>query len=247
MNLRKRLAKMSYIKGGIKEAVRFLRREPPITSGEFNLTELPALLGKDNPIILDIGCNDGSHTRGFLKLFKNSKVYAFEPDPRAQDRFRYNVQDDRANLFSLAISDTNGEIDFHMSNGTPSPDWEEKLPKGWDLSGSIRNPKKHLDVHPWCTFDESIKVQSKTLDTWRDEQGIEVIDLIWADVQGAEVDLIKGGKKALCKTRFFYTEYCNQELYEGQISLRKILNLLPDFKVLYRFSSDVLLKNKRWD
>lgn len=226
---------------------RLLRWEPPIIPGEFNFYELPTLLGKDNPVILDIGSNDGGHTLGFLKLFKNPKVYAFEPDPRAQARFRRNVQDDRAKLFEIAISSVDGETKFHMSNGLPSPDWEETLPGGWDMSGSIRNPKGHLDMYPWCTFDKSIKVQTNTLDRWCDKEGVKAIDLIWADVQGAEVDLIMGGLEALDKTRYFYTEYCDQELYEGQISLRQILKLLPDFKVLYRFSGDVLLKNARWD
>lgn len=237
---------MSFIKRVIKEAVRVLRREPPITVGRFNLNQLPALLGKDDPVILDIGCNDGSDTLQFLKLFKNPKVYAFEPDPRARERFIHNVQDNRVKLFALAVSGADGEADFHMSDGSPSAEWGEKMPAGWDMSGSIRIPKKHLDVYPWCTFDKSVKVQTKMLDTWCDEEGVQAIDFIWADVQGAEVDLIQGGKKALFKTRYFYTEFGDQELYEGQISLREILKLLPDYKVLYRFStSDVLLKNKR--
>ena len=41
------------------------------------------------------------------------------------------------------------------------------------------------------------------------------IDLIWADVQGAEADLIEGGTEALRRTRYFYTEYNNQELIRG--------------------------------
>lgn len=231
----------------VLKSLRSLRWEPPVTPGEFNFRELPTLLGKDNPIILDIGTNDGGHTREFLNLFKNPKIYAFEPDPRAQGYFRRNVQDDRVKLFELAISSIDGEIEFHMSDGFPSPDWEASLPGGWDRSGSIRNPKAHLDIWPWCTFDESIKVQTTTLDTWCEKEGVESIDLIWADIQGAEVDLIMGGIETLDKTRYLYTEYCNQELYEGQINLRQLLKLLPDFKVVSRFAGDVLLKNKRWD
>lgn len=247
MNLNMALAKMSYIRSGAREVVRILRREPPIIRHEFDLNELPGLLRKDNPTILDIGCNDGSQSLQFLKLFKDAKVYAFEPDPRAQDRFRHNVKDNRVKLFEMAVSSIDGETDFHMSNGAPSPDWKERSQRGWDLSGSIRNPKKHLNLYPWCTFDRTIKVQTKRLDTWCDEEGVQAIDFIWADVQGAEVDLIEGGKESLHKTRYFYTEYSNLELYEGQVNLRVMLKLLPDFKVLYRFRSDVLLKNKRYD
>ena len=67
------------LRSGVREVVRILRREPPIIRHEFDLNELPGLLRKDNPIILDIGCNDGSQSLQFLKLFKDSKVYAFEP------------------------------------------------------------------------------------------------------------------------------------------------------------------------
>ena len=238
---------MYYIRNGVKEVVRILRREPPIVPGEFDLGTLPKLLGKDDPVILDIGCNDGSHTLEFLRRFKNSKVYAFEPDPRALENFRGRVNADRVKLFDLAISDADGTAEFHVSDGLPPPEWEELRPKGWDLSGSIKKPKEHLVMHPWCTFSGTITVKTKKLDTWCREEGIESIDLIWADVQGAEENLIKGAEKALRRTRYFYTEYSDQELYEGQIGLREIRKLLPHFDVFYRFSNDVLLKNRRWD
>lgn len=220
--------------------------EPPITRGEYDLNTLPGLLGKDDPIIVEVGCNDGSHTLEFLRLFKNSKVFAFEPDLRALDGFRRNVKDSRAKLFDLAISDTDGTTEFHVSDGIPSPEGKEFRPGGWDLSGSIKKPREHLKMHPWCTFNESVVVKTKRLDTWCREEGIEAIDFIWADVQGAEQNLIMGGKEALSRTRYFYTEYCNRELYEGQIGLQGILKLLPDFEILYRFSNDVLLTNKGW-
>jgi hypothetical protein len=83
------------------------------------------------------------------------------------------------------------------------------------------------------------------LDSWVRDESLDAIDLIWADVQGAEVDLIAGGKEALKHTRYFYTEYSNTELYEGQINLRQLMALLPDFHVLRRYEKDVLLKNGR--
>ena len=236
---------MSYIKKGLAEAMRIARREPPVTPGEFDLSTLPALLGKHDPTILEIGCNDGGQTRDFLKHFSNATIFAFEPDPRARARFAAAVQDPRVTLLDLAISDTNGEIDFHMSSGAPSAEVAAQLPDGWDLSGSIKKPTGHLNALPWCTFDQHIKVKTMTLDTWCTNAGIQAIDFIWADVQGAEADLIRGGQAALANTRYFYTEYSDRELYEGQLSLRALLALLPDFKVIHRFSGDVLLKNTR--
>jgi hypothetical protein len=114
------------------------------------------------------------------------------------------------------------------------------------LSGSIRKPKEHLDVYPWCKFESKIVVKTRTLDSWAREEGVGVIDLIWADVQGAEADLIAGGKEALRRTRYFYTEYSNAELYEGQANLKQLLRLLPDFHVVHRYENDILLRNVRF-
>jgi FkbM family methyltransferase len=236
---------VGYLKNSLKEVVRIARGEPPITPGDFDLAALPALLGKDDPVILEIGCNDGGHTRDFLTLFKRATIYAFEPDPRARARFTAAVQDPRVTLFDVAISDTDGEIDFHMSSGAPSADVAAQLPEGWDLSGSIRKPTGHLDMLPWCTFDQHIKVKTLTLDAWCRAAGVEAIDFIWADLQGAEGDMIRGGQSALANTRYLYTEYSDRELYEGQPTLRTLLSLLPDFEVIHRFSGDVLLRNTR--
>jgi FkbM family methyltransferase len=236
---------VGYITNRLKQAVRMTRGQAAIAPGEFDLETLPALLGKPDPIILEIGCNDGGQTRDFLRLFSDATVYAFEPDPRARARFTAAVQDPRVRLFHLAISDSNGEIDFHMSNGAPSPEVAAQLPGGWDLSGSIRRPTGHLDALPWCTFDQQLKVKTLTLDTWCRNEGIEAIDFIWADVQGAEGDVVRGGQASLAKTRYLYTEYSNRELYHGQADLPTLLSMLPDFRILQQFAGDVLLQNTR--
>ena len=64
------------------------------------------------------------------------------------------------------------------------------------------------------------------------------------DVQGAEIDVIRGGRKALRNTRYLYTEYSNKELYQGQLSLKQLLKELADFEVVARYTDDILLKNK---
>jgi hypothetical protein len=70
-----------------------------------------------------------------------------------------------------------------------------------------------------------------------------VIDLIWADVQGAEGDLIRGGTRTLASTRFFYTEFDDKELYVGQLTLPTLLGLLPDWAIVSKYHNNVLLRN----
>jgi 2-O-methyltransferase len=201
-----------------------------------------SLLQKPDPVILDIGCNDGTDTQSFLRLCPGAKLYCFEPDPRALVRFKTNLSWclDKVALFEMAISHRNGKTEFHPSNG----DGEAKE---WDLSGSIRRPKRHLDEYDWVRFDEPISVETRRLDDWSAEANLNKIDLIWMDVQGAEADVIAGGKQALSNTRFIYTEYSDEELYEGQLSLQAILELLPSFELVKQYTraveGDVLLRN----
>ena len=79
-----------------------------------------------------------------------------------------------------------------------------------------------------------------------EKNGIDTVDFIWMDVQGAEGEVLGGGKNILVNTRFVYTEYDDRELYEGQIGLRKLLDLLKHFKVLVRYPGDVFLQNRRY-
>lgn len=67
------------------------------------------------------------------------------------------------------------------------------------------------------------------------------------DVQGAELDVFRGGKNALSKTRFIYTEYSNIEIYEGQATLPELLKHLKTFKITMRYKNDVLLKNTQFE
>lgn len=220
---------------------------PPVSPGTFNAQYMWELIGgAEAPVILEIGANNGDHTARFLKLFPKAKLYAFEPDPRAIRKFKAQVSDPRARLFEIAIGAEDGEAEFHVSSGLPDnmpPHKKALYPEGWDLSGSLRAPKTHTIVWPWVKFERTIAVPVKRLDTWAQENGVGRIDFIWADVQGAEGDLIAGGAAALARTRYFYTEYGDFEYYEGQVTLAQIAALLPNFRILRRYKTDVLLEN----
>ena len=238
----------------LRRALRRGQAEPPVTPGALEPEALRRLLDKPDPVILDIGCNDGTHTLMFLGLFPQARVYAFEPDARARRRFEAAVRDARARLFATAVGAIDGVADFYPSDGAPSAEWAARLPEGWDLSGSIRKPKQHLDIHPWCRFGETTRVAVTRLDTWARAQGVGEVDFIWADVQGAEEDLIEGGRETLGRTRYFYTEYSDRELYAGQANLARLLAMLPGFELVHRYrgevhqyQGDVLMRNTRYD
>jgi len=203
-----------------------------------NKSEIKNLINKENPIIFEIGCADGGDTLEFINSFNDLEIYCFEPEPKNIKLVKERINYPKHHLFEGVISDVNGDLIFNRSR-TDNPD-------DLSYSGSIKKPKEHLNEWSFIKFDEQITVKSITLDTFCDENNIELIDFIWADVQGAEENLILGGLNTLnSKVRYFYTEYSNKEYYEGQLKLESLLNLLGNnWELIQDFGSDVLLKNK---
>ena len=200
---------------------------------------LPNLLGKPDPIILEIGSNDGQDAQRFLDVLPSATLHCFEPDPRAIARWHQTVSSPRATLHEIAIGAEDGTATFHQSSGGT------RFPKGWDLSGSLRAPTGHLEKYPSVHFDTTITVPVRSLDAWAAEAGIDAVDFIWDDIQGAECDLIEGGSKTLSRTRYFYTEYGQTEMYAGQWRLEQIAQALPDHRLLHHWKQDALFVLRR--
>jgi hypothetical protein len=87
-------------------------------------------------------------------------------------------------------------------------------------------------------------VAVKRLDTWAKDRGVTAVDFIWADIHGAEGDLIVGGRDTLANTHYLYTEYSYDEWCEGQPNLAKLESMLPTFSILRRYPMNVLFENR---
>lgn len=203
--------------------------------------EVREFVDRRDPLIIEVGANSGQTTAELLQAMPRATIHAFEPDPRAIAKFRQNIRHPWVYLRECAVGARVGSVSFYQSSGGEHlPDY----PQGWDQSGSIHRPRGHLEDWPWVTFEHEITVPITTLDAWAADEGIATVDFIWADVQGAESDLIRGAAGLLARTRYFYTEYSEREWYEGQIGLGGIIGLLPDFELIRRYPLDALFRNK---
>lgn len=203
-----------------------------------NKQDIYNLINKKNPIIFEIGCADGKDTIEFINTFNDLKIYCFEPEPKNIQLVKNNIKYNNHYLFEGVVSNIDGEILFNRSR--------TDNPSDLSYSGSVKKPKEHLIEWPFIKFDEQIKVKSTTLDTFCEQNKIDFIDFIWADVQGAEEDLIKGGLRTLTnKVKFLYIEYSDKEYYEGQMNLNSIKDLLgSNWILLNDYGTDALFKNK---
>ena len=199
-----------------------------------------------NPVIVEIGAYDGYHTKEFFKHFRPFRYFSFEPDSRALTSYIHQRDSKRwknYRLYEAAISDQDGTADFHFSH-------DSRRSSQYGGSSSLRRPKEHLDHFKWCTFPETRKVTTMRLDTWREQQAVAefgpfMIDLIWADTQGAENMLIAGGSETLNGyTKLFYTEVEEYEMYEGQTNLAGLVQMLPQFRLIGTFESNALFAHR---
>jgi 2-O-methyltransferase len=200
-------------------------------------------------LFFEIGACDGYHSKIFLNMIKDKKLpfsyHIFEPCSELCDVIRKNVANDQNVIINnLAIGGSDGVIDFYKTEN-----WKVSGTSvqggGYYGSSSIRKPKGVFDAWKDMSFSTT-KTNITTFDSYIEKHSLqnETIDFMWVDIQGAEVDMINGGKKYLKNAKYIFTEYCDSELYEGEIGLNQICEMLKENFVMEKdFGGDVLLKN----
>ena len=210
-------------------------------------------IDKDNLTIFDVGTFDGGDCLDFLKIFDNPIIYAFEADKRSVDIFKKYVGDKPINLVETALSNIDGEIEFYQSESETRRHDRYDYEKTWSASGSVRKPKNHLSVFPDVQFKLN-KVKSTRLDTWILDKDINLIDVMWVDVNGGEEEFLNGGLNTINeKVNYLYIEFNgvgDKKLYENCFNVEDIKDKLTDFEYIgiYNFMGNfgnVLLRNTK--
>ncbi len=157
-----------------------------------------------NPVIIDAGAHVGGDSIEMCRLFSGSKVHSFEPVPAIFQLLKHNTRKfTRITCHTIALSNKNGEQVMHVSSGAS------------DGSSSFLQPKEHLKDHPDVFFNQDITVQTITLDDWAAKQGIEQVHLLWLDMQGFELEVLKVSSVILPKVNAIHMEVSTRPTYEG--------------------------------
>ena len=82
---------------------------------------------------------------------------------------------------------------------------------GSGASSSLLKPKKHLEEHPEVTFPETKQVEVRTLDEYYDPQ----YNFLNIDVQGYELEVLRGAPQTLENIDAMILEVNRDEVYEG--------------------------------
>ncbi len=201
-------------------------------------------------IIFDIGACEGLDSIKYARLFPNSKVYAFEPLPNNFNQIPQNLEEckvENVEIYNLALSDKKGEESIYVSSGTPkgleNDDWNYG-----NKSSSLLKPKEVTQVHKWLSFSSSIRVNTNSVDNIIGELSTKHIDIIHLDVQGAELNVLKGAKDTLHNIKAIWLEVSQRELYENQAKESDIVAFLKQFgfEKIYNTENDELLINTNY-
>ena len=180
-------------------------------NAEYEAFNLKKLINK-NGTALDIGANYGLFTFGLTKVKNVNKIYAFEPNSDLTKNFTKNNK--KIKVFNNALSDQNGfkiltipivnNIEFH----------------GW---GSLQKDKNFWPKE-FVHFKKK-KILCKKLDSFN----FENINFIKIDVEGHELQVLRGGRKFFLKNR----PNCLIEIKKTNLASAKIF--FKNLNCNYRF------------
>lgn len=192
-----------------------------------------------SPCIVDLGARLGEEEGWLRAACKEVAHYVMvEPDPRnCQEILDKGPTHINRRLFIGAVSDSCEMREFHMS-------WNPKEKSHG--SGSLLAPTAHLELIPACQFPFKTMVQCITLDALYKREWLTKIDLLWVDIQGAEMAMIRGGQEALRHTRYLFMEAEKVAMYAGQSTRPELIAALPGWRMVQEFESDVLMANERF-
>jgi FkbM family methyltransferase len=161
----------------------------------------------DEPLlVVDVGCRDGEAVT--WKPFEpHVRIVGFEPDPEECERLGqdYDGPADRT-FIPLALGARTGEAVLHVTRSPQSSSLYEPDPEA-----IARHPD--LEVHEVVGRRP---VALSTLDTWAATAGDPRVDFLKVDVQGAELDVLRGAERTLAGVRALQLEVEFQPLYREQ-------------------------------
>jgi FkbM family methyltransferase len=186
----------------------------------FDIELLELLRGRRLSAEVRVLCIIGAHKLGELTLIDRifprlKRIHVFEPLPAALESLRTLAQGDkRITVIPVAVSESNGSADFHVS----SNDGE---------SSSLLNFGTHSDLFPEVQMRETIRVRTCRLESALREFDLEAPDAVIIDVQGAELQVLRSfGAAALEHVRLIYSEVSTESVYAGSGLLSDVEALL---------------------
>jgi len=171
-------------------------------------------MGIDRPIICDIGSRDAHEGIYLMQRLNAKQLHVFEPNPAAAAMCRENlarfIQSTGCAgvaFNELAVADKLGTRSFYPVNPVASDNKDIGFSSFYKLNPEYTRRRGSI-------AQEEIKVNTTTLDAYF--AGKEFPDILWMDVEGAELDVLRGGTSVLRGARLVHLEVSFRPMQIGK-------------------------------
>lgn len=190
--------------------------------GHIDSLELLELIKKDasinNPVIFDIGSNIGTWTLLAKAIFPQAAIHAFEPLKQHALSFKKNCHSlNNVHLHEYCAGNENSTGIINVSSFSDSSSLLEATP----LEYEYYNIKKIGEE----------KVAIKRLEDLINENALPLPDIIKLDVQGFELEALKGMGPLLTDVKYIICEVSFKKIYQNQALFLEIANYLEGFNL----------------
>ena len=169
-------------------------------------------------VVLDVGARDCRESLDFAAAFPGATIYAFECNPATLPACRAAAAGEpRVRLTEQAVTDTDGRTAFfpidQAKTVTGSADGNPGASSLFEATGDY--PLERY-------VQRRVEVETTRLDTFLARAGIGHVDVLWMDVQGAELLVLRGLGERLADVDWIHLEAEQFEIYRGQALLPAI-------------------------
>ena len=166
--------------------------------------------------ISHFGAHVGQEVQSYIDLgFQH--INLFEPQ---KDIFEILVKsfgsDNRITLFNIGLGSSNQVV----------PIYSDKENRG--ESASVLKPKKHKILYPDITFEVNEEINIKRYDSL----DIKDVNFLVLDIQGYELEALKGAQGELISVDYIYTEINREDLYENNTLINDLDKYLAKFNFI---------------
>jgi FkbM family methyltransferase len=162
--------------------------------------------------ILDIGAHVGVFATSLARAIPGVPIHAFEPTPASAASLRTAARDfPHISIHETAVSSRIGILNLFLNSNEQT----NSLLENGDANNRFFGSQ--------TAHHASVPVQTTTLDAWMEQHTPRAPLFIKADIQGAELSLIEGGRKTLeNSTAVFFSEAALVPLYQDAGDLFQI-------------------------
>lgn len=168
--------------------------------------------------VLHVGAHNGAEYIEY-KAMGFSRITMFEPQPRWAEHIHATYgADPTLSVVNKAVGSSVGTMDLYVETHNAG------------MSCSLLRPLVHLEQYPDITFDSTMPVPVTTLDAELPSHGgASAYNVMNMDIQGYELEALKGAVSVLPHLDAIYTEVNQAELYEGCGQIGEIDMFLKSF------------------